>query len=340
MLCLQTQGFSDPMSILGLDLWRTILARLKPTMSTEGKEGLVWNLHGREYFHVSNMLKTTGGSAMVNKTLRTYDKSIDRAFSSINIEDYTPSEVPEGAKGIAWKSICQLWKMSPNIIKGLYKGDEAMKDYIEGSNAIIDKCYTDECSKDELFGEAFYGLVSQYGEIMYGLGGLTAGLVSKWVLHRMFSKREDAYDHLINLCMDLNGNPTSEMGHLMVQLASNPEFQSSSTGEDFLRKMKDGTFSQEFVSSYNMYLKKFGCRGIREIDAATPRTHENQTRLFDALKAIDINNNQIMNVRERRNKAYQELLNMAKELGKEKKFIHHAHIMQSLLGFREHPKYM
>ena len=34
-----TQGFSDPLSVLGLDLWRTMLARLKPTMSTDGAEG-------------------------------------------------------------------------------------------------------------------------------------------------------------------------------------------------------------------------------------------------------------------------------------------------------------
>ena len=121
----QTQGFSDPVSTLGLDLWRTILARMKATMSTEGKDGLVWNLHGREYVHVSNMLKITGGHSIVNKTLRKYEKSLDRAFSTIDLKDYTPSTVPPGAKGILWKMLYQLGEMLPNMFRGLYRGDKA-----------------------------------------------------------------------------------------------------------------------------------------------------------------------------------------------------------------------
>ena len=69
--------------------------------------------------------------------------------------------------------------------------------------------------------------------------------------------------------------------------------------------------SEEFMAEYSTYLQRFGCRGIKEIDAATPRTRDNQAELFNTLKAIDTNNNQIMNVRDRRNKAYQELLRMA-----------------------------
>lgn len=158
----------------------------------------------------------------------------------------------------------------------------------------------------------------------------------------MFSGNEDdASDQLINLCMDLAGNPTSEMGHLMLKLASYPEVQDTKSSEEFVQKLKEeGSFSKQFMDDYNNYLKRFGCRGIREIDAATPRTHENQAGLFRTLKAIDINKNQINNVRERRNKAYQQLLKMAKDMGKENKFVHHASVVHGLLGYREHPKYM
>eukprot|EP00984_Skeletonema_dohrnii_P038553 scaffold41899_cov144-Skeletonema_dohrnii-CCMP3373.AAC.1 len=140
--------------------------------------------------------------------------------------------------------------------------------------------------------------------------------------------------------MDLNGNPTSEMGHLMVRLASCPEIQETRTSDEFLEKLKEGSFSPEFTSLYSDYLKRFGCRGAREIDVATPRMSEKQDELFDTLKQIDIKNNQIINVRERRDKAYQELLSLAREIGKEKSFVHHASVMQGVLGYREHPKYM
>ena len=60
------------------------------------------------------------------------------------------------------------------------------------------------------------------------------------------------------MCMDLNGNPTSEMGHLMVRLASFPEIQETDSKEDFLQKLKDDDFSTEFMNAYNDYIKRFG----------------------------------------------------------------------------------
>jgi len=278
---------------------------------------------------------------MVNQAFRPYDKSIDRAFDSIDIKDYTPAEVPDGAKGIFWKSMKQLVTMLPYAFHGLHKGDKSMTEYIDSSNAIIEKCYNDKCLKDESFGEAYEQLMTEYNAAIPAVGGITAGLISRaWLHNWIFAKCEEANDYLINMCMDLKGNPTSEMGHFMVRLAAYPEIQETDTGEAFVQKLEGGSFSKEFTDDYNTYLKKFGCRGIREIDAATPRTHENPAGLFDTLKAIDVEKNQIINVRERRDKAYQELLKMAKDLNQEKQFVHHAGIIQSLMGYREHPKYM
>ena len=36
------------------------------------------------------MLMMTGGDALVEKTLRTFDRAIDRAFDLIDMEDYRP----------------------------------------------------------------------------------------------------------------------------------------------------------------------------------------------------------------------------------------------------------
>ena len=143
------------------------------------------------------------------------------------------------------------------------------------------------------------------------------------------------------MCMDLTGNPTSEMGHMMVKLASFPEIQEMETSEEFVQKLEDGkAFSDDFLELYNEYIKRFGCRGMREIDVATPRTYENQAQLFDTLKQIDVESNQIINVRQRRDDAYRALLKMAQDMNKENAFVHHASNIQSLLGYREHPKYM
>lgn len=340
-IMVMTQGFSDPLSTLGLDLWSTILKRINPTMSTDGPEGLMWNIHGREYMQISNILKTTGGSALIDKAFRTYDKALDRALSSIDLKEYTPSKMPEGAKGTLWKQLKQLWRMAPKLIAGLFQGGKVMDEYIEGTNLIIDRCHADKCSTDELFAVAYEDLMVDFEEVMPSVGGIMSGLISRGRLHRMFRNCEGAEDHLISMCMDLTGNPTSEMGHMMVRLAGYPEIQDTESSEQFLKKLENGSsFSSEFMELYNNYLKRFGCRGMREIDVATPRTYENQVTLFDTLKQIDVESNQIINVRQRRDKAYQALLEMAQDLGKEDAFKHHAENIQSLLGYREHPKYM
>ena len=340
-IMVMTQGFSDPLSTLGLDLWSTILKRIKPTMGTDGPEGLMWNIHGREYMQISNILKTTGGSALIDKAFRTYDKALDRALSSINLNDYTPSKMPEGAKGTLWKQLKQLWRMAPKMIAGLFQGGKVMDEYIQGTNLIIDRCHADQCATDELFAVAYEELMADFEEVMPSVGGLMSGLISRGRLHRMFRNCEGAEDHLISMCMDLTGNPTSEMGHMMVRLAGYPEIQDTKSSEQFLQKLENGSsFSSEFMKLYNDYLKRFGCRGMREIDVATPRTYEDQATLFDTLKQIDAKNNQIINVRQRRDKAYQALLKMAQDMGKEDAFKHHAENIQSLLGYREHPKYM
>ena len=122
--------------------------------------------------NISNLLMMTGGSAMINKATRRYDKSLDRAFGTFDIKEYTPSSVPDGAKGIIWKSLAQLWKMLPNMIRGLYQGKESMANYIKGSNKIIEKCSKDECSKDQLFCDAYDELIHLYTDIMPSMGGL------------------------------------------------------------------------------------------------------------------------------------------------------------------------
>ena len=94
------------------------------------------------------------------------------------------------------------------------------------------------------------------------------------------------------MCMELKGNP--EMGLLMVKLASWPEIQSTESSEEFLRKLEDQSYSKEFMGEYESYLKHFGCRGIREIDVATPRTREDQGGLFRTLKAINVEKTRLM----------------------------------------------
>ena len=153
--------------------------------------------------NISNMLMMTGGSAMVNKTLRTYDKSLDRAFASIDLKDYTPSYVPDGVRGILDKSLKQLLSTLPNIIRGLYYGKDSMNKYVADTNALLEHCHNHLYPDDKPMVEVFDELTKIYEAVVPQVG-LVSGLISKALLHRMFRNCVGSEDNLIKLSMDLN----------------------------------------------------------------------------------------------------------------------------------------
>jgi len=151
-------------------------------------------------------------------------------------------------------------------------------------------------------------------------------------------KNDDIGDLLVALNIDLNGNPTSEMGRLMLDLAKYPEVQDTATGGEFAQKLANKQVSPEFQTAFDDYMDRFGCRGIREIDIATERTHENVPAFFKQLKALDIHNDMLAKSAQRRQNAYDQLLALATEKGKAKFFKKQAALHRNL-GYREMPKY-
>lgn len=139
---------------------------------------------------------------------------------------------------------------------------------------------------------------------------------------------------------ELPNNPVAEMGKLMLKLASYPEFIDTQSAEEFELKLNSGLYSVEFTNTYHDYIKRFGCRGIKEIDIATPRMSENLEHIFDTLKLINIDDNATTKTEERSKEAYNKLYHLASSMGKGETFVKLAKTYRDLIGFRDHPKYM
>ncbi|MCP4361912.1 MAG: hypothetical protein GY796_28200, partial [Chloroflexi bacterium] len=169
------------------------------------------------------------------------------------------------------------------------------------------------------------------------VGVMGPAMLAQTRLSRLF-KNDDVEDLLVALNIDLNGNPTSEMGHLMFELAKQAEVQDTATGEEFVQKLANKQVSPEFQTAFDHYMDRFGCRGIREIDIATERAHENVPAFFNQLKAMDIHNDVLAKSTQRRQDAYDQLLALATQKGKAKHFKKQAALHYNL-GYREMPKY-
>uniref|UniRef100_A0A7S4MCW2 Pyruvate phosphate dikinase AMP/ATP-binding domain-containing protein n=1 Tax=Odontella aurita TaxID=265563 RepID=A0A7S4MCW2_9STRA len=341
-LIVQTQGFSDSMSVLGMDIWGKFLEVVKPHI-THGEDGFMWEINGREYVHVSHFLGSLGGRSIITKMWTSFDAPMRRVLESIDLDEYVPSSVPPKSKRLVLRILKRMFQTVPSLVKGMWNYEKSSDHYLAHAEKFMEVCKFREKNGngDEIsFGKDIDELFGIFGGLVYKLGSIIMPYWSRYKLHKLFGENEEMKDLLVTLQMDLDGNPTSEMGHKMLNLASFPEVQKCDSGSEFVRSLNENRVSSEFRKAYDGYMDKFGCRGMKEIDIASPRTHDDVEHFFDRIKLIDINDNAIKTVKERKEEAYAQLLAKATEMGKEKKFKYHAGVIQKLGGYREHPKYL
>jgi len=331
-----TQGFSKPMSVLGLDIWARMLEKAKGPILPRGKNGMVWDIHGRQYLLISNMLKVGG---FMNKVITAYDGPTKIIVENLKKDEYIPDKLPPQLKWYTWRIIKYMIPMLPGMLKGLLKSDQALQFYKDADAKIWKGLHTQLMQSDKTFSNQVEQGINEFTFIIEVAGSLGAAIFAKWRLDKMF-KGHKVDDLLVGLSMNLPGNPTSEMGHLMLKIASYPEFQKTKTAEEFLDKLKKKQYSKGFMINYQDYIERFGCRGVREIDIAIPRTYENPENIFFQLKQINIENNAIKDVKKRSKESYEKLLKIAKKMGKEKKFLRYFKVHHEMMGYREDPKYI
>ncbi len=333
-----TQGFTDSMSVLGMELWTIMLDRLKGGIIPTSLDGAMPTVHGRQYVHVSNML-IGWGSFAAKKFLDNYDENVKKIFADIDLaKEYKPDKMPEAMKKTKINMVKMAFAILPSTIKAKFSDyRKSVKEYNITADNILSRLKALDSKRK--FSDIVNYTMKDLETIMDVAGMMMAGMASYGSIKKMF-KGKDVETLVTALGMDLEGNPTSEMGHLLFKLASYDEFQSTKSVEEFMTKIKQKSYSKEFMDDYAEYLEKFGARGFMEIDAASKRVYEDPTLLYEKLINININDSQILNVKEKRKEAYNKLLAVAKKGGFDKKFKKQAEIYQATFGYREHPKYM
>ncbi|WP_324823901.1 PEP/pyruvate-binding domain-containing protein [Sinanaerobacter sp. ZZT-01] len=331
-----TQGFQWSMSELGGDIFCELVNKAKQGMFPVGKDGAVYDCHGRIYILLGNLGKTFGESR-VKKIISSVDPTSARIFSCFSFEDYIPKYKPEKLKGTLGKGLKLGAKMSPSIISAAINFEKTVQEYYKATDYSIEKLDKLRNSSDDFARqidvafEVFDNLVFKMMPIMLAMNATIS-------LKKMFKDKTWEGD-IISLSMDLKGNPTSKMGYKQVELASFPEFIEVKSFDEFSKKLRDKEFSTEFMEAYAHYMKLYGCRGIGEIDIASVRTRENIEGFYTMLKQLNIYDNALIKVRDKKKSAYDRLLREAIKIGKREKFLKLAKQIE-WMGLREHPKYM
>lgn len=338
-LIVLTQGFGDSLSVLGANLWGRMLVLLKgEIMIDAGVTGTLINMDGRQYLNLSSMLRSMG-MPILSRLIATYDTPTRKIMESVDFQaDYRPKQLPEALKGARSNMVRMGLKVLPSVVKAFMNLDKALKDYDDLFERDLARCRA-LAGEEMPFDEMQEALLALFGNQLSSMGAVGLPAVARPRIAKLFRDDPEAQDLLVALEMDLPGNPTAEMGRRMFELASFEEIQATPDGDAFEAKVRARSYSAEFMSAYDAYMERFGCRGIKEIDIATPRAYENLPAFFDQLRAIDLGKDVIGAAERRRVEAHERLFELARARGKEKQARKLANTIRSAAGYREAPKF-
>lgn len=332
-----TQGFDDPMSVLGLELWANMLDELKMHMMTPQVNGSTPIMYGKEYLSITAFQKLLGKKrslALING----YDGNLKKIFANIDLDEHPFEGEVEGTKAFKKTMIKTVFTMIPGALKG------AVSDYAKGIRAYNETAGEILKNTEALSNKGDFSVISRDAlAIMNRAMGtapvIFAGMISQMKMRKIF-KDEGVEKELSAMNMHLDGNPTSEMGHLLFAMACDKSFKRISSRSEFVAQAKLRKFPEQFLALYDEFMKKYAVRGFLEIDVASKRIYEDLGMLYDKLIEINTEDNQMSTVIEKRQEAYDKLLKIAKQKGKEKKFVSAAARLKATFGYREHPKYL
>ena len=338
-LIVLTQGFGDCLSVLGAKLWGRMLVLLKgEIMIDAGVTGTLINMDGRQYLNLSSLQRALGAS-MMDRLIATYDTPTRKILESVDFEaEYRRKELPEALKGARWNLVKMGLKVLPSVVKGFVNLEKALREYDDLFERDLARCRA--LAREEMpFDEMQEALLALFGNQLSSMGVVALPVAARPRVAKVFRDDPEAQELLVALEMDLPGNPTAEMGRRMFELASFEELQATADGDAFEAKIRARSYSAEFLSAYDAYMERFGCRGIKEIDIATPRAYDNLPAFFDQLRAIDLGRDAIAAAERRRVDAHERLFELARARGKEKQVRKLAHTIRSAAGYREAPKF-
>ena len=306
---------------------------MKEGTMPDGEEGILLNINGRQYILLHNFFKMMGkrsGYALLNQYDNAFKGKEAEAYTEFVSDMMTPM-LKQGKKATG-KLIASLIPFMIKTLRKPAKGAAEMNDIAESltnkfKNMKNDKPY-DELILSNF--ESFRNIVSRMA-VYY------AGLLSHNKIKKMM-KNTEAEDQTDALLMDLASNPTSAMGHAMFDLASFQEIQETANAGDFVEKIHNRLYSSEVLAAWDDYVDKYGARGFKEIDIASLRLEEKLDDFFLQLKAINLKDNVISKVTERKSNAIAKMRAVAENKGKLKAFNKALDVINMTYGLRETPK--
>ncbi|MBT3427083.1 MAG: hypothetical protein HOL98_14335 [Gammaproteobacteria bacterium] len=330
-----TQGFDAPLSVLGGDIWAMVLDRLKQGSFPAGEDGYLLNLHGRQYFLLHNLFKGLG-KKLGARILSSYDNAFEGREEE-TYREYIAQNVTSLMKQGKKAQLRMIFTMLPAMVKVILNPVKRAEEFEDVVHGLMRKFKALE--NDRLYNELVDSVFDAFQEVIEKMIIFVPGLLADRKVTKMFAGTE-VEDLVDSVLMDVPSNPTSAMGHAMFALASFEDFKATIDAGEFEQRLAERNYSPGFLSAWDDYHYKYGERGFKEIDVASMRMYEKRSEFFAQLKSINLEENQMLRVKARKQEALTRMQAVANKKGKLKAFNKAVDTINLVYGHRETPKYL
>jgi len=352
-LTLVKWGMQEPLSVMGTDYLRIVNSEtLKASMGDIGSDVIREvrpTLEGRTYVNVSFTLKLRGKKGLVD-FWRPMDALGAETIASIDETEYTLKKLPPALKGLVFKMIRQNLGLIGSVLRAFKNPTGFKRKYFEEEEQLRKRLKAIETERElplaEFATTTMRRMVSY--AVVFGAGMAAAELARSRIKKLFENEKPEIRDQVVYLGRALPKNITIEMGLAMYHLASFKEITECASGDAFTQRLEERAFSPEFLEAWDTFMEKYGFRGPMEMDVAAPRFYEQPALFFEQLRTLAETTDAERNpqaifdkARAQREKAYQDLLQVAQRKGKRKakQFEKYYNILVELGGLRERPKY-
>lgn len=341
------QGVDKPLSVLGIDFVRHVLAVMAGMTggTVDSVDDIAFTAGGRYYMNLSHSLKLLGRTGALAPG-SAGDESIMRIIDSIDLGQYVPEDLPERLQGQKRAIAKQAASMALPMLRAAARPEAYLRKYHDRlARHLAEFDHVIDPGLDLRRQAPNLTALLEFFFQEFGAPMLVAPQMAMGRMRKLFAN-EDVAAELLAIGTALPGNTTTAMGAAMAQLAASPLLAQYDSAEDFSAAIEQRAFDTEFMDAWDAFIAEYGARCPREIDVATPRPNEDPALLFPQLKTLALSERDgssahpVDGVR-KREAARQELHRVASGMGRwqASAFDYYYRVWVTLGGRRENGKH-
>lgn len=350
-LTLVEQGIQKPLSVMGTDCFRMLTDGMGISAAgihVADKPGdIVYGAGGRVYINLSADILMEGKKSAAS-AYEGLDSYAARIIREVDMKEYKASVTPRGVMKVVQALFVAPVK-SFDLITGIMKGmkdPEKLRDEIDRKGEQFMQEIDRHFSSDMPFAEFVRFAMQKTADLMIHttipslLDGQSAKKKIRTLLASEFGETLPRSADLLD--RGLPYNITMEMNSRVYSLMAALDRDQFSSTSRLLEKIRSGEVPQDFLYSWNDFMKRFGFRGPGEVDIATPRYRDdpmtvlNQMKSFSELAPENSPQSTLAKQVAEREKAFTELL---ASVNNKKKLRSLYNVLVNLGGYREIHKY-